>query len=159
MQHAAEPEIAIDTFRSAYAAAFDRLNRAWLERFVRVEPLDEVYLRDPAGMIVARGGEVFCAVRGGEVLGTCAAIPAGRDTIELAKLAVAPEARGRGLGRALADRVVAFARARGARRVTLSSNSQLVEALRLYESMGFRRAPLPHDLGYETADVYMELTL
>lgn len=156
---ALEADITIEPFRDAYAPAFDRLNRAWLEQFVRVEPLDEVYLRDPRGKIVDAGGEVFCAVRGGEVVGTCAAIPAGPGTFELAKLAVEPSARGRGLGRKLAQRVVAFARERGARRVTLSSNSRLVEAIALYASMGFRHVPVPKDLGYETADVCMELTL
>lgn len=154
-----EVEITIEPFRDAYAAAFDRLNRAWLERFVRVEPLDEVYLHDPRGKIVDVGGEVFCAVRGRHVVGTCAAIPAGPATFELAKLAVEPNARGRGLGRKLAQRVVEFARERGARRVTLSSNSQLVEAIALYASMGFRHVPVPPDLGYETADICMELTL
>lgn len=154
-----DSEITIEPFRDAYAAAFDRLNRAWLEQFVRVEPQDEVYLRDPRGTIVDVGGEVFCAVRDGDVVGTCAAIPAGPVTFELAKLAVEPHARGRGLGRKLAQRVVEFARERGARRVTLSSNSALVEAIALYASMGFRHVPVPPDLCYETADVCMELAL
>jgi hypothetical protein len=32
-------------------------------------------------------------------------------------------------------------------------------ALRLYESLGFERRPLPEGVPYETADVYMELLL
>lgn len=150
--------VAIVTYRDEYRAAFERLNREWLERYVRVEPLDLEYMTDPRRMILEPGGQVFFAVRGGEVVGTCAAIRHG-DTVELAKLAVDASERGRGLGRRLAQTALEYARGLGVAAVTLSSNSQLREAIALYESMGFRRAPLPPDLGYETADVYMELAL
>ncbi len=41
----------------------------------------------------------------------------------------------------------------------LVSSSKLLAADRLYESLGFRHAPLPREPGYATADVYMELEL
>ena len=81
------------------------------------------------------------------------------EQIELAKLAVSPAAHGRGLGRRLSETVIHFARNSGARRVILVSSTKLVAAVRLYESLGFRRAPMPSDVSYETADVYMELDL
>ncbi|HKE01747.1 MAG TPA: GNAT family N-acetyltransferase [Planctomycetota bacterium] len=151
--------IAIVPFLDAYAPAFERLSREWLEALVRVEEKDLVYLRDPRATIVAPGGEVFFAIRAGAVVGACAAIRRESGDIELAKLGVAPEARRRGVGRKLSEAVIAFARRARAAKVVLTSNSRLVPALRLYESLGFRRAPPPRDLGYETADVYLELTL
>jgi ribosomal protein S18 acetylase RimI-like enzyme len=44
-------------------------------------------------------------------------------------------------------------------RVVLVSNSRLGPAIRLYEGMGFQHRPLPADVPYATADVYMELDL
>lgn len=149
----------IVAFRPELAPDFDRLNRAWLEEYFTVEPLDEEYLGDPAGHIVAPGGEVFFALEGDTVIGTCAAIRQGDDEFELAKLAVTPSAQGRGLGRRLVETVLGFAASHGARRVSLVSNSGLTAALRLYESLGFQRAPFPFAPPYADADVYMVLVL
>jgi hypothetical protein len=41
----------------------------------------------------------------------------------------------------------------------LRSSSKLAAALRLYETIGFERKPLPADQPYATPDVYMELEL
>ncbi|MBC7893834.1 MAG: GNAT family N-acetyltransferase [Cytophagaceae bacterium] len=142
-------------WRPEYAVDFDRLGREWLERYFTVEPLDEEYLQDPQGKIVDPGGQVFFAIEDGAVIGTCSAIPQGDGSFELAKLAVTERAQGRGLGRRLAERVLAFAVAAGAPRVTLSSSSRLGPALRLYESLGFEHQPFPGPRPYTDADVYM----
>jgi ribosomal protein S18 acetylase RimI-like enzyme len=57
----------------------------------------------------------------------------------LAELYVAPEMRGRGLGRALLEEAVAFARGRGADYMDLNTGEQDVAARALYESVGFSR--------------------
>ncbi len=93
------------------------------------------------------------------MIGTCAAIPHGDGQFELAKLCVTPAAQGGGLGRALAQTVVEFARSRGAYRVVLVSSSKLVPALRLYEALGFEHRPFPGVPPYADADMYMELEL
>lgn len=152
-------DIEIVPFREDLAQAFDRLNRAWLVAGGFLEPLDETYLADPHGKIVAPGGNVFFALDGTTVLGTAAAIPHPGGIIELAKLAVAPEAQGRGLGRCLVRAVLAFAEQRSAKRVVLTSNTRLLPAMALYRSLGFQERPCPPGFGYETADVYMELEL
>jgi ribosomal protein S18 acetylase RimI-like enzyme len=151
--------VRIVPYRDEYAADFDRLNREWLEGYGLLEPLDETYLRAPRQLIVEPGGQIFFAVTDIEVLGTCAALWHEPGVLELAKLAVAPAARGRGLGRILAQTVIDFAREAGARRVILVSSTKLVQALRLYESLGFQHRPLPPNPDYVTADVYMELEL
>jgi putative acetyltransferase len=48
-----------------------------------------------------------------------------------------PEARGRGYGRRLLEELIALARARGFRRLTLDTASVLHEAIALYRRMGF----------------------
>lgn len=118
-----------------------------------------MYLRDPEGKIVRPGGQVFFAVSDGEVIGTCSAIPQDDGSFELAKLAVTEKAQGRGLGRKLAERVLAFAVDAGAPRVTLSSSSRLGPALKLYESLGFEHREFPGPRPYTDADVYMVLEI
>ena len=156
---ASRPDIELVTWRPELAPDFARLNRAWLELYFTVEPLDEEYLSDPEGHIIAPGGEIFFALDGDEVIGTCAMIPHGADEFELAKLAVTPAAQGRGIGQRLVEAAIAFARRRGAKRVTLVSNSGLGPALRLYERLGFAHGPVPDPRPYVDADVFMMLAL
>ncbi|MBC7842799.1 MAG: GNAT family N-acetyltransferase [Gemmatimonadaceae bacterium] len=151
--------ITLVTFRDEFVADFDRLNREWLVQGNFLEPADEAYLAAPRALIIDVGGEIFFALRGSDVVGTAAAIPHAGNVIELAKLAVAPDARGRGLGRALTDAVIAFARSRHAARVVLTSNTRLTAAVSLYRSLGFEARECPPGFGYETADLYMELAL
>jgi putative acetyltransferase len=152
-------DVSIDIFRPDDRHAFDSLNRAWLTSYGLLEPPDERQLTDPVGQIIAPGGQIFVARRNGDVVGTCAILPHHQGVMELVKLTVAPDAQGLGLGRRLVEACLAFARGRGARRLVLLSNSRLGAALRLYEGLGFRRAPMPDDASYVTADVYMELDL
>ena len=57
---------------------------------------------------------------------------------EIAKMAVAPGARGQGYGDLLMEASVEFARRAGARRVVIVSNTVLAPAIRLYQNLGFR---------------------
>lgn len=151
--------MSIKTYRPVHAQAFAELNRAWLVENDLLEPLDEQQLQNPEAEILTPGGQIFVAIRGDEVLGTCAAIPHGPGVFELAKLAVSPAARGQGLGRKLVNACMAFARERNAHRLVLVSNTRLRSALRLYEALGFQHRTPPSPLPYTTADVYMELDL
>lgn len=157
----AGPDAEILPYRDEFAPDFDRLNREWLTRYFSVEPLDEEYLRNPRGKILAPGGEIFLARLGGEVVGTCAAVPEGGDAFELVKLAVAPKAQGHGIGRRLVERVIAFARERGARRIVLWSASKLGPAVRIYEGLGFVHTPFTAPGPYDDpeVDIYMTLEL
>jgi ribosomal protein S18 acetylase RimI-like enzyme len=154
-----ETAVEIATWRPELRGEFERLNRPWLERYGLLEPLDVIVLQQPEDKILAGGGQIFFALLGEAVIGTCAALRIGGDGYELAKLAVAPSAQNRGVGRLLCEAVIAMARREGAARVVLTSNHQLEAALRLYRALGFRDAPLPADNPYVTADVYMALEL
>jgi putative acetyltransferase len=154
-----EPNTTIVTYRPEFREAFERLNRAWLEAHSLLEPADLEHLHHPELHILSSGGQIFFALQAGEVVGTCAAIRVSPSVFELAKLAVAPVAQGRGLGRQLSERVLSFARDAGASKIELTSHTDLVQAIRLYESLGFQHEPLPADIRYQTANVYMTLSL
>lgn len=105
-------------------------------------------LRDVAGR--AASAEVLVAVDGGDVvLGTVTVAAAGTPKAEVARagelefrmLAVSPRAQGRGVGEALTKAVLDLARERRLSRVVLSSRDRMSTAHRLYERLGFVRAP------------------
>ncbi|HEX8569751.1 MAG TPA: GNAT family N-acetyltransferase, partial [Caulobacteraceae bacterium] len=86
------------------------------------------------------GGALFLA-RGpdGQALGCAALRPAAPDGyFEMKRLFLHPHARGSGLGRALAEAVVAAARARGGAELRLDTLPGMTSARALYASMGFR---------------------
>lgn len=152
-------DVEIVPFRSEHRAAFDRLNRAWLVESDLYEPPDEPHLSDPEGSILGVGGAIFIALRGGEVVGTAATIPHGDGEIEIVKLTVSERARAGGVGRRLVERCLMHGRLTSMQRVVLVSSTKLAPALRLYESMGFVRRPLPDSVPYASADVFMDLRL
>jgi putative acetyltransferase len=149
----------IMTYREQWREAFERLNREWIETWFVLEEADRETFRDPAGKILAPGGQIFFVVEGEEVLGTCAVLMHEPGVHEIAKMAVAPVARGRGYGDLLMDAAIAFSRSAGARKVMIVSNTRLGPALRLYEKHGFVRVPLETDGRYARADIQMELEL
>jgi ribosomal protein S18 acetylase RimI-like enzyme len=114
-------------------------------------------LRDIAGR--AGQAEVLVAVdAAGVVLGTVTVVHPGSAYAEISRpgelefrmLAVAPPARGRGIGELLTTAVLDRARALGIRKVVLSSLEGMRSAHRLYERLGFARLaerdwrPFPH---------------
>lgn len=145
-------------WRDEYRADFERLNRLWIEAHFRLEQPDRDIFADPYGHVVARGGQVFFVVDDETVWGTCAVLRHG-DEWELAKMAVAPEARGRGYGDMLMAAAIAFARAAGAPVLSLRTNAVLAPAIRLYEKHGFRHVPLAEREEYSRANVAMQLRL
>jgi DNA-binding MarR family transcriptional regulator len=141
-------------FARRYAADFKRLNLEWLEKYFRVEPIDEQVLSRPLE-ILRKGGAIFLARHRGAIVGTCALLNAGDDRFELSKMAVTGTHQGLGIGRRLVQAVVAEYLARGGRELFLESNSKLTPAVTLYESAGFVHAARPAPSHYERGDVYM----
>jgi ribosomal protein S18 acetylase RimI-like enzyme len=74
---------------------------------------------------------------------------------------VAPDRRRRGLAAALVERVVVWARERGAAGVTLEVNESLAPAVALYARAGFAptggRRPLPSDPGRDSIELRLAL--
>ncbi len=135
--------------------AFRRLNYEWIERYFEVEEADRESLDDPDHHILDPGGAIVMAVHDGEVVGTCALIKMDGDRYELAKMAVSPEAQGKGIGWLLGQAVLDRARELGATTVYLESNTVLEPAIALYRKLGFKRvtgAPSP----YARCNIQME---
>ena len=143
------------------STAFRTLNEEWITRHFTLEAKDRETLGDPDRTILAKGGRVYLAELAGHTVGCVALIPMGNGVVELSKMAVAPEARGQGIGRRLLEYAIAEARLLGVTSLFLGSNTKLADAVHLYESVGFRhvaREHLPH-LAYARADVFMDLPL
>ncbi len=83
----------------------------------------------------------------GRIVGTGGLKRYDAEQAEIKKMYLLPEVRGQGLGRRLLDTLVGFARAVGYRRIVLESNSNLTEALQLYQRYGFVPVP-PEHLSY-----------
>ena len=152
-------ELEIREFAAGDAAAFQRLNEEWIRRYFVLEPKDIQTLADPEGTILKSGGRIFFAVRDDEVVGCCALAAMTPGEFEVVKMAVTESCRGAGVGRSLLERAIAEARASGATRLYLETNHRLTPAIRLYESVGFRRlapASMPTS-PYTRANVFMEL--
>ena len=74
------------------------------------------------------------------------------------RLFVRPAFRGRGIGRALAERLIAEARTIGYRAMRLDTLGRMKQAIALYEALGFRRIEAYRHNPLEDV-VYMELSL
>jgi GNAT superfamily N-acetyltransferase len=138
---------------------FESLNREWIEKYFELEGADRIVFKDPFTEIVQPGGEIFFAIVDGEVLGTCAVMRLDEQTYELAKMAVSPKAQGRGYSNLLMNSAIEFARAAGAERLILLSNTKLNAAIALYEKHGFEAVPITHAEEYKRVDIQMELRL
>lgn len=88
----------------------------------------------PEDVLVA---ELDGLVIGYAAVGNSIPVPSHEHVLELRGLAVAPAAGGRGVGTRLVDAVVAQARTRGARKVTLRVLAPNAVARRLYARCGF----------------------
>jgi putative acetyltransferase len=155
----ADPRPVVVRYREEFRSAFEWLNREWIESYFVLEPADREILRDPQRKILGPGGQVFFVLERGEVQGTCAVLRHSLEECEIAKMAVAPAARGRGYGDLLMEASLAFAREIDSRRIVIVSNTVLTPAIRLYQKHGFVQVPLASDERYRRANIRLELEL
>jgi len=152
-------DVRIVDLRAPWRDHFRRLNQRWIEAEFTLEPHDDEVLRHPERTLLAGGGAVLFARVGGEVAGTCALRKDGADAFELTKMAVDPAHQGLGLGRRLLAAALERARAFGARRVWLDTNSKLAPAIHLYRALGFRPVARAAPSAYARSDVHLGLAL
>jgi putative acetyltransferase len=133
---------------------------AQLEYGRAVSPPEDAHAFEPeafAGPDVA----LFAAREGEAVLAIGALVRLDDEHGELKGMHTAAAARGRGLGRAMLDRLLAEARGRGYRRVSLETGAMdaFAPARALYESAGFTPcAPFADYVASENS-VYLTLPL
>ena len=85
---------------------------------------------------IARAHGVIC---GGAGVYPTDGLPDG--TCELVKMYLLPEARGKGLGKALIERCLEFARHNGYQKMYLETMPELQKAVGIYEKLGFTLLP------------------
>jgi ribosomal protein S18 acetylase RimI-like enzyme len=100
------------------------------------------------GAYAPPAGRLLLAWDGDLPAGCVGLRPVGDGAAELKRLYVRPAVRGRGVGRLLAEAVLAEAAAAGYRRVYLDTLPSMAEAIQLYRSLGFSDvapySPDPH---------------
>jgi len=152
------PEIELRAFQPGDAKVFRALNEAWIRKYFTLEAEDNKVLQNPEAEILAHDGHIFFAAADGKLVGCCALLPKRQSVYELGKMAVAEAWQGRGIGRRLLTFAMQQARARGASSIYLETNSRLVSAIHLYESLGFKRLPARAS-AYTRSNVFMERPL
>src|SRR5919205_429473 len=125
-------------FEPRHADGFRSLVSDTLREFdFALDPALDADLDDPAGTYAA----VWVAVDADAVVGSVALRDLGDATLELKRMYLRPDQRGRGLGRQLLNVALDWARANGVRIIQLDTSERMVAAQRLYEAHGFRRVP------------------
>ena len=106
-------------------------------------------------------GRLLLASVDGRAAGCVALRSLGDGSSEMKRMFVDPEFRGRGVGKALAVRLIDEARSAGYRTMRLDTSVRQLEAIALYERLGFTRISPYYELPAELVDwlVFMELSL
>jgi ribosomal protein S18 acetylase RimI-like enzyme len=103
-------------------------------------------------------GALFIAEIGGQPAGCVALRRIGDGVCEMKRHYVRPEFRGRGVGRALSDAVIAVARVAPYAALRLDTLSSMKSAVALYRSIGLGEVPAYYDNPLRGV-VYFELKL
>ena len=142
-----------------YYSAFKLLNEEWIKAYFVLEDADKIALDDPEGYILEKGGKILCAIEDDIVLGVCALMKMEGDDFdyELAKMAVSPEAQGKGIGHVLGLAIIEKAKSLGATNLFLESNTKLKPALSLYRKLGFQKIE-GYASPYERSNIQMLIT-
>jgi DNA-binding MarR family transcriptional regulator/N-acetylglutamate synthase-like GNAT family acetyltransferase len=149
-------QVEIVDFKPGWQPAFRQLNEEWITKYFRMEESDHKALDHPQKYILDKGGHIYMALYKGDPVATCAIVPMDDGGFELAKMAVSPRAQGLGIGYLIGKACIEKARALGAPRVYLESNTALKPAINLYHKLGFRKAAGPPS-PYERCNIQMEL--
>ncbi|MDP4151632.1 MAG: GNAT family N-acetyltransferase [Bacteroidota bacterium] len=105
------------------------------------------------------GSRYYTALTGNEIAGGAGIFPSPglpSGTCELVKMYLRPEDRGKGLGRLLIEKCLAFALEAGYRHVYIETLPELRKAMSVYEKFGFRYLDGPMgNTGHFGCDIWM----
>jgi putative acetyltransferase len=131
-----------------------------IERYFDQRAFDEELACLP-GKYARPHGRLLLAYVDGRPAGCVALRELGDGICEMKRMFVPDAFRGRGVGRALAERIIAEGKEAGYRVMRLDTSRRQSEAMRLYEKAGFRRIPPYYPLADDVKDwlVFFERTL
>jgi len=125
-------------FEAAHADGFRSLVAETLREFDFEPDLElDADLDDPGAIYAA----LWVAVDGDAVVGSVALRDLGGGAVELKRMYLRSDQRGRGLGRQLLGVALDWARAHDKHSVRLDTSERMLAAQRLYEAHGFVRVP------------------
>jgi len=150
-------QVKILDYAPTHQPAFEKLNRDWIEKYFWMEPIDFEVLQHPDKHIITTGGSILLASYNNEIVGVVALKFVTTGVYEFTKMAVDEKFQGKKIGMALAEAAIDKAKAVGAEKIILYSNTKLAPAIALYRKLGFKEVPL--DGPYKRSDIKMELPL
>ncbi len=150
--------ITIVEYRPEHQPYFEKFNRAWIEAWFEMEPVDEWVLTNPDKAILETGGAILMALYDGEVAGTVGLRKVEEDTYEFTKMAVDENFRRKGIAEAISYASFIKAKELGAKQVILYSNTKNAGAIKLYEKIGFRHLEVEPGV-YKRANVKMVIDI
>jgi DNA-binding MarR family transcriptional regulator/N-acetylglutamate synthase-like GNAT family acetyltransferase len=161
IQAAGTPTMWARDFSDDLAEAFYRINADWISDMFSLEQNDIDLLSRPRELILDKGGVVlFAETPDLGVVGTAALMVSKDGWVELTKMGVTPQARGRKVGEYLLAKTLERAASLGMDKVYLLTNTKCAPAIHLYEKLGFvHDAEIMRLFGarYERCDVAMSL--
>lgn len=153
-----DPSINIVPFSEELSIHFTNLNKAWLEKYFSVEPIDVEMLGNPKKFFIDKGGYIFFAKINNDVAGTFAMIKGTGSEYELSKMAVSEKYQGMKIGNRLMEFCISKARELKATKIVLYSNTMLEPAIHLYKKYGFKEVPIGRS-DYKRSNIKMELVI
>ena len=151
-------KIAIVDYKTEHQPYFETFNKAWIEKYFWLEEIDKQVLQHPEEAIIHKGGAVLIATYNDEVAGAVALKKVSDEVYEFTKMAVDERFRRKGIAEALSHAALGKAKALGAKKVILYSQTGLAPAITLYRKLGFIEVPIEAGV-YKRSDIKMEIHL
>ncbi|RYV49534.1 GNAT family N-acetyltransferase [Pengzhenrongella frigida] len=127
--------------RQILRSYIDDVASTYYGRRATPDEIDAALLDDPSDDLAPPRG-LFVVVRRRDLVLGCAALRLLPDGVgEVCRVFVAPHARGRGLGASLMGELERLARVHGRSVLRLDTRHDLVEARRLYATLGYDEVP------------------
>ena len=135
---------------------FRKINEQWISELFVIEPLDIYEISHPVENIIDKGGYIFIAEYGKEVVGSFGMMRSKnlKYDFEMVKFAVNPKMRGFGIGKKLMERCLAKAYETGAKTLFLEGNTRCKSANHLYAKYGFEEVPI-ENAEFDRCDLQM----
>lgn len=152
-------EVKIVNYSEDYKKQFKTLNLSWLKEHFEITKLDNEILDNPEKFTKEKGGEIFLALKNKELVGTLALIPhQDSDSLEISKMAVSEDLRGRGIAKLLLQEAINFAKERSFNTLFALTSSKLNPAMQFYRKNNFEESNFK-DTRYERVDKRFSMTL